>query len=927
MSTPSATVAQPARVVLPTSITPVHYALRVVPSLPESAFVGQILISLRVNEASREIRFNAVNLQFLNATLTYSVRNGEAPIEVDIDVDSIAYDEAEQVATIVVPDDGELSADTTAMLSATYLGEISSELTGFYHSEYMNSEGGVSMVAMTQFQVAGARRAFPCWDQPDIKATFELTLVVPSGLAAVSNTHPASINENVENLPDAVEIEFARTPPLSTYHIVWVIGELEYLEASTPPSQLNPDPICVRVYTTLGLKEQGRFALDVAVKAIDHYSMLLGMPFPCKTISHVAAPDLTLSGMEGFGCCTYRSIVLLVDDSTTSLLYRMKIAEVVAHETAHMFFGDLVTLEWWSSLALNESFATWAAVDCLSALFPDWDVWPVFYNDHTAEALVLDSKKSSHPVYVEIPSAMAADEIFDALSYGKGASIIRMLAAHLGRDVFFKGVSKFLRDHEWSTATDQQLWDALSTVSGVDVVRIAQDWYHTMGYPLVSVHEETDSNNQRTLVLRQRPFLANDYSASDEHACTLYYIPIELLITAKDGSKTVKKLVLDGSEMRVAFPADCPLYKVNAGGVGFYRTQYTPSQLKCLSLAIRNGSLSSASDRLGIVSDTFELARAGVMRISEYLSLLAAFESERSFAVLQCIAHNLQTLLLSFAESDQSGTDDNGTVLTALNGLAARLFGSVLDEIGWTVQDGEGTDIGLVRELAVAQTTMAGYPSALAEAHRRFQKYAAAKNTDDRNTALPAPLRQAVFSAVMKHSANNPSVTLKAWDVIYNVLTDHTQPPEMQNSALRALSYSGTPETMEKILKLSLDPGYVRSNNIITAWIGFLQSASADRRQLFWRFFCESYDDLAARFEGSAIYWAFVIEYVGNCFSSRAMASAFEDFFAEKDTSKISMKVNQAVEGISLAAACNERDYGDVLAWAKKQRSKAVKIE
>lgn len=317
-----------------------------------------------------------------------------------------------------------------ASLYLEFKGELNDKMKGFYRSKYFKPDGTEQFAAVTQFEATDARRCFPCWDEPALKATFDITLKVPKNLIALSNM-PIKDQKTLDN--DLEEISFKKTPKMSTYLVAVVVGEFDYVE------DVTRDGVIVRVYTPLGKKEQGRFALKVATKVLPYYNDYFKISYPLPKMDLIAIADFSAGAMENWGLVTYRETFVLVDPDNTSLIRKQSIALTVGHEIAHQWFGNLVTMEWWTYLWLNEGYASFVEFLCVNHIFPEYDIWTQFVTDMHTRALELDTLQNSHPIEVEVHHPAEIDEIFDEISYNKGASVIRMLHNYLGDEIFRKG--------------------------------------------------------------------------------------------------------------------------------------------------------------------------------------------------------------------------------------------------------------------------------------------------------------------------------------------------------------------------------------------------------------------------------------------------------------------------------------------------------
>ncbi|CAM9646828.1 unnamed protein product, partial [Laminaria digitata] len=402
-------------------------------------------------------------------------------------------------------------------------------MAGFYRSGYTTVEGEARMMASTQFEALDARRCFPCWDEPARKAVFEVTLVVPKALMAFSNM-PERV---VTDLPGGKlkEYRFMPSPKMSSYLLAFCIGEFDYVQGSTKEGR-----VAVRVYTPPGKSHLGTFALEVAEKTLDLYDNFFQERYPLPKLDMVAIPEFAMGAMENWGLVTYREVDLLIDEAQASSQQRQRVCSVITHELAHQWFGNLVTMQWWDDLWLNEGFASWMQTYAADELFPMWGMWEQFVVSDQQSALRLDSLRSSHPIQVPIAHAEEVEQVFDAISYCKGACVVKMLNAVLGMDMFKKGLQEYMKKHKYGNTETYDLWDAWSQVSGKDIAKMMRSWTEQMGHPLATVTKETWEGTSCTLEFKQSWFLADGSEAQGEEK-QLWNLPL-LYTTASNPTET-----------------------------------------------------------------------------------------------------------------------------------------------------------------------------------------------------------------------------------------------------------------------------------------------------------------------------------------------------------------------------------------------------
>ncbi|VVD03160.1 unnamed protein product [Leptidea sinapis] len=492
---------------LPKNVSPKHYELHLVPNLEKLTFTGTTRVKVSIDTSTKEIKLNSLDLELKNVKLQYEESGSNTtfnPVEVRLDADT-------ETATIVFE---KSLPEGNAVLYCDFTGEINDKMKGLYRSKYLTPSGEERYAAVTQFEATDARRCFPCWDEPAIKATFDITLEVPADRVALSNM-PAKEEKITGNKKI---MRFDTTPIMSTYLVAVVVGEYDYVEKK------SNDGVLVRVYTPVGKSKQGLFALEVAAKVLPYYKDYFNIAYPLPKIDLIAIADFSAGAMENWGLVTYRETCLLVDEEHTSAVRRQWIALVVGHELAHQWFGNLVTMEWWTHLWLNEGYASFVEFLCVNHLFPEYDIWTQFVTETYIRALELDCLKNSHPIEVPVGHPSEIDEIFDDISYNKGASVIRMLHRYIGDDDFRKGMNIYLTRHQYKNTFTEDLWAALEEASNKPVGEVSS--------------EQRGSN--RVLKLMQQKFCADGSQGDD----TIWMVPITIS-TQEQPSKVALSTVLD----------------------------------------------------------------------------------------------------------------------------------------------------------------------------------------------------------------------------------------------------------------------------------------------------------------------------------------------------------------------------------------------
>ncbi len=584
---------------LPKTVQPFRYDVSLRPSLDEATFTGSVIIGLTVVSATDTIVLNAIEL----------------------DIDSVRVDGAEQAWSLdesterlVIHLSAEVSGDAT--LSIEFAGMLNDKLRGFYRSTYVDAAGNQQVIAASQMQATDCRRAFPCWDEPEFKAVFAITLDVEEGLTAISNgpevERTSADGRNV--------ILFADTMKMSSYLVAVVVGHLELTDT------VDAGGIPLRIVHVPGQSGLTSFGLDVGQFCLQWFQDYYGIDYPSDKVDLVALPDFAAGAMENLGCITFRETALLVDSTNSTQNERQRVADVVAHELAHMWFGDLVTMRWWNGIWLNEAFATFMEIAACDAFAPEWERWTSFGLERSA-AFEVDSLASTRPVEFEVESPAEADGMFDVLTYQKGGALLRMLEQYLGAETFREGVSHYLRTHAHGNTETNDLWDAIEATSGQPVRRMMDSWIWQPGFPLVNARMVPTADGKQELELSQQRF---SYAEVEEDA--VWVIPVHVL----NGGEATTVLLDSAAPSTVALASADDVVVVNAGGHGFYRVAYDDVLRGRLANVAAIADLSTL-ERYMLVDDAWASTVAGTMSAPDLLDLLDGFVDEREYGVWQAV--------------------------------------------------------------------------------------------------------------------------------------------------------------------------------------------------------------------------------------------------------------------------------------------------
>ena len=673
------------------NVSPVNYNLVFEPDLEQFVFSGKEIITVQCTKPTRSITLNCAELDILSCKILNldsvhnsadnsvhnSVHNTEIPCK---------FNTNKNLEELQIKLDRSISG--IAEIHLEFNGTLNDRLLGFYRSQY-TQDGKTKYLATTQFEAADARRAFPCWDIPDAKATFEIKLVTKKDYTAISNMpiiSKSTINEKTT-------FKFAKTPRMSTYLVYLGVGEFEYLKSSIRDIQ-------VRVVTTKGLKSKGKFALELGKRLLESYEKYFGIKYPLPKLDLIAVPDFAAGAMENWGAITFRETILLYDPKTSSTRTKQYIAEVISHEIAHQWFGNLVTMKWWNDLWLNESFATFMATKFVAKFYPEWDMWDQFIEDAMNIAMELDSLKTTHPIDVDVRSPAQIREIFDAISYDKGGCILRMLENYVGESNFRKGLKKYLKDYSYKNAQGKDLWSAISKVSAMPVSQMVQTWLEQPGFPLVKVDQESNNNNSIINISQSRYLLER----KSKYSKGLWHIPISI------GDNIANHLLVNDTK-KIKIPKGSNII-VNSGRMGFYRILYDKSILLDLKMLVDQRKISHI-DRWAIQNDLFSLCKARKETVKDYLDFTDAYIGDPSYLVSINVSQNLSTLYnLAFYE----------TFVDQIRAYGINYLRNILDRLGWESRRTDKHTDALLRSFVVTTLGRMNYAEVTQQAQDKYAK-------------------------------------------------------------------------------------------------------------------------------------------------------------------------------------------------------------
>ena len=859
---------------LPETVVPTVYRLTMKPNFNTFTFSGTNTAEIVIKEPVRSITLHALELEIKNVVLDESVyANQNYPFEGrTIKPIEISYDKKLQTVTF---DFGVDLYVGKAKLKMEFTGKLNNQLHGFYRTSYKvvdKKHWGAS----TQFEATDARRAFPCWDEPDKKVRFHTTLIVPKHMAALSNM-PVDVTIQPTGDEYRKMVCFKPTPPMSTYLAAFVVADLEYIEAT------DKNGVLIRVYTTPGKKEHGKFALDVALHTLPYYADYYKTPYPLPKLDLVAIPDFGSGAMENWGLEIFRETALLVDEKNSSASARERVADVVDHELAHHWFGNLVTMKWWTHLWLNEGFANFVEMLGVAAQFPAWKRRVRFVAEDLVGALHDMDKPSSHPIEVDVNDPAEIREIFDTTTYSGGGSVNRMIEHYLGNE-FPKGITKYLDCFKYGNAATEDLWKILGKSSGKPVSDIMGPYTRQAGYPVIFT-EEGSRNGKSILKLEQMRFLMD---GSIDETYPLWNVPIGVMTPAT--VENPKFMYMKGRRMTI--PRTTKWVKLNAGQSGLYRVAYSPRMWDRVTDAVRAGEIPEI-DRIGLLDDAFALARAGYVSIWSALGLLDAHRNERETYVWAMLAGKLNGVASLVRDEDPEAM---------LAEYARKFFKPLVERVGWDKKPGEGNLEAILRGVALSNLGAYGDEEIIAEARKRLDAFIASGTLDP-------DIRQTVYTIVAQNATDEDFEKLMK---VY----DSTDMHEEKVRVLRAIAHVRRPELIRRVLNLSLSLK-VRSQD--TPIVLSVMAGNDSARRTEWEFIMENWGTLLTR--GGGLGWiSRVVRGVTEGFKDRSDLARVEAFFKTHSMPGLDRAMQISLQMIKSNMKWLNRNLRDVESWLTDTR-------
>jgi len=836
---------------LPSFVVPSHYRISLEPDLEKFTFSGTVEIEVEIGQSTDNIQINSADLEISSAWVQDGVGS-------KIEASNVEHDEDMERATISFNSD--LSAGPYT-LNAVFTGILNDQLHGFYRSTFTDDDGVSHTIATTQFESTHARRAFPCFDEPAFKASYGVTLVVPEDQFAVSNGPTISD----ENLGDGRrKVVFEDTMVMSTYLVAFIVGPFE----ATAP--VDVDGVPLRIVHPIGKGHLTDYALEAGAFALKFFSDYYGIPYPGQKLDMVAVPDFAFGAMENLGCITYREVLLLVDRNRSTEPELLRVADVIAHEIAHMWFGDLVTMEWWNGIWLNEAFATFMATMCSDHFNADWGRWNQFSLERSM-AFDVDSLANTRPIEFEVLSPVDAEGMFDLLTYEKGGSVLRMLEQYLGEEEFRDGIRFYLNKHQYKNTETNDLWDAIEHVTQQPARRIMDSWIFQRGYPMVSASVSDDGS---TVTLEQDRFMYTEPETADE---TTWSVPVVLKVGSGPNVTEIRHL-LEEKTSQVKLDSSADWVAVNAGGSGFFRARYSTDALS--SLTDNMFEHLTSIERYGLVDDTWSSVLAGRTSTVEFLNFARSFQDETDLDVWTVLSGCLASL-------DKLV---EGEAREQYRAVIRDLGQPALDRLGWEPNDSDSSRDRELRGLFIRLLANVG------------DDELAQKNASDLHDSYlndSGSVEPNIAAAVTGVVASRGGAS--EYDVFVDKNQNPATPQEERRYQSALAAFPGEAE-MRKTLEMTLD-GRVRTQD--APYLLAVCLRNRDQGHLAWEFVKDNWDKINEAFPSNSI----VRMLSGiTSLSKSEQANDVLAFFEDHEVPQGKLTLQQTLEKLQVNVALRERE-------------------
>ena len=839
---------------LPEGARPENYKVKFTPDLEQAKFEGDETIAIRLLKPSSEITLNAVDIDFHDVTVTSGGTTQKA----------IVTPEKEKEMVVLKVEKG-LPAGP-AKIHITYTGILNNEMRGLY----LGKDDHGRKYAASQFEATDARRAFPSFDEPDYKATFDITAIADKGLVAISNQKVIS---DTPGPGDKHTVRFATTAKLSSYLAALVVGNFEYVEGEA-------DGIPIRVYSTPGKKDMGAFALEVAQNVLKYYDHYFSIKYPYGKLDLIGLPDFSAGAMENAGCITFREVVLLIDEKHGSGGLKKEIASVIAHEMAHQWFGDLVTMKWWDDIWLNEGFATWMSSKPIESWKPEWNFKLDDVSD-TARTLSVDSLENTRPIHQAAETPAQIMELFDGIAYGKAAAVLRMLESYLGEETFRAGVNAYLQRHQYANATAGDFWDAQATTSKKPVDQIMPTWVKQAGAPIVNVKAACSGGSTSVTLAQQRYFF--DRTKFEAPNDQLWQIP--LCLRGSEG-KSAKCEVMTKKEESFTLPGCSTWVLANAGATGYYRSAFQENAVRALA-SDAEAKLTPA-ERIATENDIWASVRVGREPVGDYLAFAQGLQSDRNRAVVVDVLGNL-AYVNRYLVSDNDRDEFRMWLRQYLT--------PAMKDVGYEAKPGESEEQRGLRSRVF---------TALGDDARDPETLKVARKIADKVLAEPSSVDPEMASSALALAALNGDSAF--YDQVM-AATKNPKSPEQYYVYFSTLTRFSDPKLLQRTLDFAVSPD-VRSQDALRLIAGVMRNPAG--QDLAWSFVRSHWDAVAKA--GGPFASAAVVGSTGG-FCDAGMRDQVTDFFSAHKIAAAERTYKQSIERINNCIDLKSHQEPQLASW------------
>jgi aminopeptidase N len=840
---------------LPENARPENYKLSFTPDLDKATFEGEERIALRLLKPSSEITLNAVDIDFHDVTITSGGTTQKAKVTPEKEKEMVVLSVEKPLAM------------GPATVHITYSGILNNEMRGLY----LGKDDHGRKYAASQFEATDARRAFPSFDEPDYKATFDITAVAEKGLVAISNQ---KIVSDTPGPGDKHTVRFATTAKMSSYLAALVVGNFEYIEGEA-------DGIPIRVYSTPGKKEMGTFALEVAGNVLKYYDHYFGIKYPYGKLDLIGLPDFSAGAMENTGCITFREVILLIDEKQGSVGLKKEIAGVIAHEMAHQWFGDLVTMKWWDDIWLNEGFATWMSSKPIESWKPEWN-FNLDDVSETAGTLNVDSLANTRPIHQAADTPAQIQELFDGIAYGKAAAVLRMLESYLGEETFRAGVNAYLQQHQYSNATADDFWGAQAKTSKKPVDRIMPTWVKQAGVPILSVKAQCSGNSTNVTLTQQRYYF--DRSKFQAPNDQLWEIP--LCLRGSASSKDAKCELMTKKEETVTLPGCSTWVLTNAGAAGYYRTAFSPDAVR--ALATDAETKLTPAERITVENDIWASVRVGRQPVGDYLAFAQGLQPDRNRAVVEDLLgglHSIGQYLVSDGDRDE------------YRNWLRQYLAPAMKDLGYEPKPAESDE---QRTLRSRLFDALGYDARDPETLEEARKIA------DKALADPASVDSEMAGGAFALAALNGDSAF--YDRVMEA-TKNPKSPELYYTYLFTLPRFSDPKLLQRTLDFAISPD-VRSQDALQVITSVMRNPAG--RDLAWDFIRSHWDAVAKAggpFASAAVVGATSV------FCDTGMRDQVTEFFSVHKVAAAERTYKQSIERINNCVDFKSQQQPQLASW------------